>query len=152
MPYLIDGNNLMHAVGADVGRTGLCKLLGPLVEAGQRVCVVFDGSSPPPGMAQQIDDTSIEAYYSGKRTADEVICERIAADSAPRRLVVVSSDRQIRAAAHRRRCVRLTSAEFAASLERLVEARHRRHQTEPVEKRLGLSEEQLEEWLREFGL
>jgi len=55
VPYLIDGNNLMHALakaGGSASRVGLCRLLEKLTAGGQRVRVVFDGparaGSPTP--------------------------------------------------------------------------------------------------------
>ncbi len=158
MPYLIDGNNLMFAVGDAVGemigRQGLCRLLAMLVEKGERVQVIFDGARPPAGQADAIAMTGVLVAYSGGHTADELILETIAVDSAPRRLHVVSSDHEIRTAAHARRCRSVTSADFARSLlhlqRALADQRHSR-QIEPREKREGLSEPQTRRWLREFG-
>ena len=159
MPYLIDGNNLMYALSeaqGGVGRLGLCKLLMGLPARGQRVRVVFDGPEPPSGLARQIEDTGLEVHYSGPRIADDLITEHITADSAPRRLTVVSSDREIRKAASRRRCRIIKSEEFVPMLLRIVES-HRRCESktrrggEPKEKREGLSQEQTQKWLREFG-
>jgi len=154
MPHLIDGNNLLFAladVGIDVGRAGLCELLAGTL-GGERVCVVFDGAPPPGGMARQITATGLEVRYSIGRTADEIIVARITADTAPRRLTVVSSDREIRRAAERRRCLVETSQEFARRLKRLAEPRQRPAAPEPPEKRRGLTAEQTEHWMREFGL
>ena len=154
MPFLIDGNNLIHALGAigpDVGRQGLCRILQPLTRRGERVCVVFDGAAPPEQMARQFRDGPVEAVFAAPLTADEVIMELIADNSAPRRLVVVSTDREIRQAARRRRCQGQKSEQFARLLLRLANQRpHVEH--EPPEKRDGLTAEQTEAWLKEFHL
>ncbi len=156
MPFLVDGNNLMHAmqaVGPEVGRDGLCKFLGHLVRHGERVCVVFDGPPPPGPMARRVAAHNAEVLYAAPRTADEVIEERIQSDSAPRRLVVVSSDRHIRKAARRRRCQGRRSEPFARALLTVAESdRCAPVELEPAEKQTGLGPEQTQQWLREFGL
>jgi hypothetical protein len=155
MSVLVDGNNLTFAMadaGLDSGRGALCRLLGLLAErTDQRVRVVFDGKSPPPGLAGQIADSRIEVLYSDRRKADAVIAELIQADSAPRRLTVVSTDHEIRQAARRRRCRSVVSCDFAAVLAGLRESRPPRP-GEPAEKRRGLTPQQTAQWLAEFGL
>ncbi|MHC4562238.1 MAG: NYN domain-containing protein [Planctomycetota bacterium] len=157
MPYLIDGNNLLHAmleIGPEVGRASLCAMLGKLIEPGERICVVFDGPSPPEGLRQQIDDTGVEAVYSLDRPADDIVCQRVDDDTAPRRLSVVSSDREIRRHASRRKCQIIVSDEFARFLLRRLAERQRQSQSaEPPEKRHGLGEDQTtDDWLDFFGL
>ena len=153
MPYLIDGNNLIYALAdawREVGRAGLCKLLAPLLASGP-VTAVFDGPPPPGPMARQIEQTGITVKYSSGRPADEVIIEHIQANSAPRRLTVVSTDREIRKAARRRRCISKTSQEFAVLLEELTEAPTQSSPSEPPEKTDGLSGKHVDEWMKEFG-
>jgi len=153
MPFVIDGNNLIYALadaGRDVGRAGLCKLLAPLLARGP-VTAVFDGPPPPGPMARQIELTGITVNYSRGRPADEVIIEHIQANSAPRRLTVVSTDREIRQAARRRRCKSVTSQDFAVLLEKLTEAPTQRRPSEPREKTDGLSGKHVDEWMKEFG-
>jgi uncharacterized protein len=157
MPYLIDGNNLMPALadaGPYVGREGLCRLLQPLVEHGQVVRVVFDGAEPPAGLAAQILQTGVEVIYSGKREADTIILKLVEADFAPKMLTVVSTDREIRRAAERRRCKALTSQEFAQTLLHIQAARIKPKPPKSPEakgKEKGLNEKQTRDWLKEFG-
>lgn len=154
MPYLIDGNNLMHAVadvGIDVCRHGLCKLLAVLKASDPNIHVVFDGRPPPPGMASQIALTDIEVSYSSRRSADDVIADCISRNTAPRRLTVVSSDNQVRAAGRRRRCKTVTSQDFAGLLLKLSTPPPEAGPREPHEKRDGLTDEQAAQWFREFG-
>ena len=163
MPLLIDGNNLiyaLHRVGPGLGRGGLCKLLAVLAEpgrrgllAGERICVVFDGAAPRGPLAKQMRHDRLEVMYSAPRTADELIAERVAADSAPRRLTVVSSDREIRRAARRRRCKLAGSDEFADALVSASARSERRPPAEPPEKRRGcLTPAETRAWMRELGL
>jgi uncharacterized protein len=157
MPYLVDGNNLIHAFASeceDVGRLSLCQRLAHLVQAGHRVTVVFDGPRPPAGLAAQIDDLGIDVFYCPDRPADDLIITHLRADSAPRRLTVISTDREIRKAARARRCIDMTSEMFVGWLMDFVanlgpDTPTRR---DPPEKRDGLTPNQTQEWLNEFGL
>jgi len=142
----------MHAligVHGSPGRAGLVRLLARLVELGQKVHVVFDG---PPRDSEQIDSAGVQVSYSGRRAADELLAELIAADSGPRELVVVSSDREVRRAARRRRCYTRTSESFAKTLLAASRRTGRSASDEPPEKTEGLSAEQTNKWLREFGI
>ncbi len=152
MPILVDGNNLAHALGLggdDSGRIGVCRLLTIPAKRGERVTVVFDGPHSPPNVAELISECPVEVCYSGLRSADELIIEFISADTAPRRLTVVSTDREIRGAARKRRCPSITSEQFADVLERAAAKAPRRD--EPPEKRTGLRGKDTEDWMREFG-
>lgn len=153
MSFLIDGNNLMYAVGSvgpDVDREGLCELLWHLADRGERVRVVFDGA-PRDGLGRESFPADVEVVFAFPRIADDVICDLIAADSAPRRLTVVSTDREIRQAARRRRCMDCRSEEFVPFLLHLRDT-PAKGPAEPREKRHGLSPEQTQAWLEEFRL
>jgi len=154
VPYLIDGNNLMHALakaGASASWAGLCRLLEKLIAGGHRVRVVFDGPARAGSPAQQNAPANPAITYAVGRPADEIIEEFIAADSAPRRLTVVSTDRQIRRAARKRRCTAVTSEEFARALLAAPHPDEKPPSPEPPEKRRGLNPDQTRKWLREFG-
>ena len=156
MPHLIDGNNLMHAlagIGVGADRRELVELLEVLAAGGQRVCVVFDGPAPEGRLAEPIEAANVEVVFSGHGPADEIINRRIAENTAPRRLTVVSTDREIRAAARRRRCTAVRSEDFAPRLMRAFReaARPPAPPDEPPEKRRGLTPEQTAEWMRRFG-
>ena len=96
-----------------------------------------------------IAELPIEVCYSGLRSADELIINFIAADTAPRRLSVVSTDHEIRGAARKRRCPSITSEKLAETLERAAAKPPTPH--EPSEKRTGTSGEDTKDWMREFG-
>ncbi|MFQ6048525.1 MAG: NYN domain-containing protein [Phycisphaerae bacterium] len=157
MPVLIDGYNLMHAGRVDesrgtFGRAQLCSLLGRWARRSrQAVTVVFDGTAPAEPLGWQLHGCDIEVTYSGPgRSADEMIIERINLSSAPRRLTVVSSDRQVRRAARRRRCRWVDSSSFLAYVTRALQ-RKPGGQSEPAEKRTGPAAEEVDDWLRTFG-
>ncbi len=155
MPLLIDGNNLMYALGTPempVDRAELCELLSPLAARERDICVVFDGRTPQEPNARYFAECGMEVIFSGLAKADGIILQRISASTAPRRLTVVSSDREIRREARRRRCKSLRSDEFADVLYRAADREARRPPPEPPEKRHGLTSAQTRAWLREFGL
>lgn len=165
MPFLIDGNNLIFAlreVGLEVDRGGLFRLvsrfarsrkrLSGRIASGKAICIVFDGPAPYGPLARQFEDEHIDVRFAPGGTADEVIMEHISTNSAPRRLTVVSTDREIRTAARRRRCKSKTSEEFARMLLRMLEKPTRVAPTEPPEKRVGLTPEQARAWLKELNI
>jgi hypothetical protein len=117
MRYLIDGYNLLHALGLlhrKAGPHGLEKarlgLLGRLHDhygaESSCVTVVFDASRPPPGVPTEQDYQGIRVLFAvGRgRKADDLIEDLLRGDSAPRSLTLVSDDRRLQEAAHRRRC------------------------------------------------
>lgn len=153
MPYLVDGNNLMHALasaGCVVERQGLCQLLSRLLPEDGEIHVAFDGAQPPAASEREMLRTGIAVNFSGRRPADDLICAQISEHSAPRRLTVVSTDRRIRQAARRRRCRSIDSETFARHLLR-------RPQTPPQPdaeadaRQRELNEEEARRWMREFG-
>ena len=157
MRVLIDGYNLLHVAHgreetAGIGRQRFCRLLAQWSKStGHDITVVFDGTRPPEPLAGQLHDPDVEVMYSGGgRTADDVIAERIRASSAPRRLLVVSSDRAVRRSARKRRCLQAGSPEF---LELLLTPTlpPDPKRLEPGEKQTGPSEKEAEEWMRRFG-
>lgn len=158
MPIVVDGNNLLHAaqsIGEPdllVGRSMLCDTLGAWARRRrERVHVVFDGPAPPPPLARQIAHPDIQVSYSGAGvSADAVLNKIVESDSAPRRLVVVSSDREVASAARRRRARDVRSDAFWRGVLRDL-TRAEPVETEPDEKRAGLDPDATDAWLSEFG-
>lgn len=151
---LVDGNNVMHALrklGVDAGRAALTRLLGDFsVRTGLPAAVVFDGHAPRGPLAEQLADPRVSVRYGESRPADDVLGELIAAHTAPRRLTVVSSDRAVQRLGRRRRCRIEEAAVFALRL--LEPPPPKPGPVEPPAKRHGLSGDQAERWLEEFGL
>src|SRR5687767_7473575 len=100
MPLLIDGYNLLHVTGI-VGRVAglhhsreallrfLAAAIGP-AERGQTT-IVFDSAEAPPGLPRTVVHDAMTVHFASEYDdADELIEELIAADAAPRSLVVVS--------------------------------------------------------------
>ena len=150
---LVDGNNLMFAlaeVAVDADRARLSRMLGDYAERqGVDVTVVYDGPAPRRNDGRGVGDPRISAYYSGRRTADDVLDDLAGSHSAPRRLTVISRDRAVQRQARRRGCKVVDALAFARQLK-VRPAKPAAD--EPAAKREGLAEGQLDRWLKEFGL
>jgi hypothetical protein len=160
MSLIVDCYNVPHApmppmlAGLDEG--GLCVALARSRWAERPMTVVADGRPKPLGVAESPVD-GVELLYAGlvpggHRDADGLIISLINAHSAPRRLTVVSSDRQIRAAARRRRAKDLDSDTF---IERLTGQLSRRGAGPPRPGRPHfppLPPELVDRWRDAFGI
>jgi predicted RNA-binding protein with PIN domain len=162
MRYLIDGYNLLYAMGvmpARAGPGGLARarlrLLGMLhgvfgADSG-KVTVVFDAARAPPGAAEQETAQGIHVRYAHREpAADDLIEDLIRHESVPRQLAVVSDDHRLQQAARRRQCTPLGCLDFLDEL-----ARRRRLQRQrpgqPAEKTTAADEEETRHWLSAFG-
>lgn len=160
--YLIDGYNLMHALGLMPTRNqpqGLhharLRFLDRLHDSFQPdpacLTVVFDArTNPSPAPSVHFYRTIKLLFAPGNREADDVIADLISDDTAPNTLSVVSSDHLIQQSARRRGARFMTSDEF---IDLLAEARRTPSTTltEPSEKGEEPSAEEKQRWLEEFG-
>jgi predicted RNA-binding protein with PIN domain len=157
MPVLIDGNNLLHAAievepEHPPGRTQLCDLMTRWARRTENtVHVVFDGPWPDPPRARQISGDEIDVTFSEDASADAVMIHILETDSAARRLLVVSSDREIVRAAKRRRATTIGSPDFWQQVRRDL-ARPEPEPSEPPAKQSGLAPGESDQWLDEMGL
>lgn len=122
MKLIIDGYNLLYAaglLGRGLGpgslarsRMALLNFVAESVNEDQRaeIMVVFDARGAPPGLPDRLVHRGIIVRFAPKdREADELIEELVRAESAPRRLTVVSSDHRLQRAARRRRATAIDS-------------------------------------------
>jgi len=158
MPFVIDGTNLLWAIQEahderEVGdEVKLCHMLDRyLAQVADEGEIVFDGAGPPDKSA--FDGVGhLDVIFSGFNSdADTVIEEKVQANTAPRRLTVVSSDRRLRKAAGERNATALKSELFWSQVLREL-GRKKPAEKEPEEKREGLTEGETEQWLDLFGL
>jgi predicted RNA-binding protein with PIN domain len=112
--------------------------------------IVFDGTGPPDKSGfDNISD--VEVLFAGQNCdTDTVIEEKIKASTAPKRLVVVSSDRRLRKAAHAKKAKAVKSDVFWVDVQKQL--MRKRGAKEPPGKRLGITESETERWLKFFGL
>ncbi|MEX2113585.1 MAG: NYN domain-containing protein [Pirellulales bacterium] len=164
MALVIDGYNLLHAsgiLGRGIGPGGLERsrvaLLNFLVESLEArelaaATVVFDAREAPPGLPRSITHRGIRVRFADQGgDADEMIERLIQADTAPRRLVVVSSDHRLHRAARRRKARAIDSDVWYAEVLRKRIGRER-HATGTAKPAGPPSEVEVQYWLRRFGL
>lgn len=157
MAVIIDGHNLLHSIHKEdrdydpVSDVGLCRILGRYFgQIKDRGEIVFDGTGPRD--KSEFDNISnLEVFFAGLNSdADTVIEDKIKANTAPRRLTVVSSDRRIRDAARRRRATVVKSQVFWEGVQKQLS--RKKKMKEPPAKRQGISESETEQWLDFFGI
>ena len=146
--------------------------------SGEHIVVVLDGypaSGPPrrptraerigkednPGASRPLHETPIilphsgcQHLYAAPRSADAVIAQLVGDSTEPRRLTVVTSDRELIAQVRKRRVHVLDSQEFASRLEHWLNRPHHRTAPEPAAKQAGLGggQDSLKDWLIFFDL
>jgi predicted RNA-binding protein with PIN domain len=161
---LIDGYNLLNASGVfgqggrtslESSREALLDWLGEMLSDAQRqrTTIVFDASQAPPGLPPTGQKHGVQIRFAPRGCeADEVLEELIEQHSAPRSLLVVSSDHRLHRSARRRRASAVDSDQWLAQTRRRAETRSRapREPSEP-DRQGGLDADELRAWLEEFG-
>jgi predicted RNA-binding protein with PIN domain len=127
MPFVIDGYNLLHAMGVLGGpvgphqlakaRTRLIALISP-AHAIDLVTIVFDARRASPGMDETTMHGPVRVEFAVGEEADDRIERLIAGDSAPKKLVIVSDDHRLQQAARRRGCSAWKCGEYLTWLEK----------------------------------
>src|SRR5687768_158064 len=107
MPLIIDTFNVLHTVGvlppelAGIDVQGLIGLLKRSRYRDEKVTLACDGK-PQPGLKSGEPNVVIRFSGAGK-PADDLIGQLVRASTAPRRLIVVSTDHAVQRTARRRR-------------------------------------------------
>lgn len=155
MPVLVDAANVLHVTGvlpphlAGVDLVGLAELVERSRYADRQVTLVCDGG--PAGNSRTRRESPVAIVRTGARSADDVMVERIEASTDPRRLTVVTEDREVLTAARRRRCPTMRSTDFLAHLA--VDADSPKGPGPGARKPQGsLDPSAVNEWMRTFGL
>ena len=157
MPYLIDGYNLLrhiqsiHEEYAEVAEAGLCRILSEYIRMKRsRGQIVFDGLGPQDKSCLG-GHGNLEVFFSGQiLEADDVIEEKILDNSAPKSLIVVSTDRRIRTAANKRKAIAVRSDLFFDDITKVLDKA--KIIPEPKQKQQGLTEAETDEWLDFFDI
>lgn len=154
---IIDGYNLLWSIQKvdeqfdSVSDVGLCRLIGSYLKAiDEKGEIVFDGTGPPDKTG--FDNISnLEVFFAGLRTdADSIIENKIKANTAPKRLTIVSSDRRLKDAARARKATAIKSEAFWKNVHKQLS--RKKTYKEPAQKRSGLSESETKQWLEIFDL
>jgi predicted RNA-binding protein with PIN domain len=160
MPLIVDGYNLLRFVQREghfenLIEVGLCRILSDyLVSVRDRGHIIFDGTGPPDkhDFEQLGGLANLEVYFSGADyEADDVIMQKIEDSSAPKSLIIVSTDREIRAAAAARKATSVRSDVFWQVLISRLETQQKAVH-EPKAKRQGITEGETDQWLDFFGI
>jgi predicted RNA-binding protein with PIN domain len=154
---IIDGHNLLHSIykmeedSEVISDIGLSRIIGRYLKlTGQKGEIIFDGTGPRDKVIFDRVD-GVEVLFAGIGTdTDTVIEGKIKTNTAPKRLMIVSSDRRLRRAARSRKATSIKSEDFWNSVQKQLS--RKRPKKEPTAKRQGLSESETKQWLEIFGL
>jgi len=166
-PFLIiDGYNLMHAAGlarpsygpGDLERCRhrLLRLLVTFLDDRERdrAKVVFDAWEAPEGLPRRMNFEGLQVRFADPgHDADSLIEELILAHSAPRQIIVVSGDRRLQRAAHRRKAKFIGSIAFLDEIVQRTPRRDRREGSDEPHPKYegGLTQGELAHWMELFG-
>ena len=156
---LVDTYNVLHHPLAlrelphDSGPAELAALIAAGRHRRSRALLVCDGMPRRLGPVAHRDAElrfhveGSELLYAGQgRDADSLIERLIEADSAPRRLTVVSSDRRIQRAGRRRKCRVMPSDDFLGVLLRDADSAKQRWRRPPFSTEVPLSPTAIRYW------
>jgi predicted RNA-binding protein with PIN domain len=160
MRYLIDGYNLLHALGLaqkkagraawDRGRRLLLDWLadrhGP---SAADVTIVFDAQNAAGGLVEETH-RGLTVIRAGGRTADDLIEDRLRQENSPAGLTVVSNDTRVRDAGRNRGCPVCSCEEY---VDQLLSPPSAGPPAPPVgdEKDVQPTPEETARWLQAFG-
>jgi predicted RNA-binding protein with PIN domain len=142
MAYLIDGNNLLGALFPGFHRDpeNKLKLIRRLIAFQRtrrvRVILVFDGAAVPDPAGMVLPGERFDIIYPpAGETADAVLHGILESRRDLRHMVVVSSDREVRAFAGRHGAKVSSSRAFVIELGRALRERRAEREMEKAEKR-----------------
>ncbi|MEM6690309.1 MAG: NYN domain-containing protein [Planctomycetota bacterium] len=133
-------------------------------ETCRRCCVVFDAADPPPGRESRIIHHGIDVRFAVDfPEADDLVEAIIAAHSAPKTLTVISGDRRLQEAARRRNCNHEESQTWfddvldgkirlSPHLKRGRTSVNGGQGRAPSKPEAGLPNDEVQDWLDEFGI
>lgn len=154
---LVDTYNVLHTQGvlppylAGLDLSGLAALIASSRYSDRPVRLICDGSRASAEGPRAHSKGGIQAVYAGPGAdADSLIERLIEESSAPRGILVVSSDRRLHRAAKRRRAVSLASDKFLAQL--LVDQSRPRPTPLPeFTRQIPLDRHSVAYWMEKFG-
>lgn len=155
MSILIDGHNLIAqlddlSLSDPDDEAKLVQRLRVYHSAvNQHITIVFDhGDHYVPPLNLSAGEVEV-VFAPMNSSADEVIIKRIAQESAPRALLVVSTDGEVRAVARSHGAQVMTAHEFARQMKETHAPRNKRRRRKPV---FGpsVSAAEVEYWVRQF--
>jgi predicted RNA-binding protein with PIN domain len=150
MPYLVDGNNLAHALGLaqeGLADRGACaRAVAAFCRShGAQATIVFDGPAPQ-GSKTTSELHRVRIIFGEGRSADDIILRLLTNSKTPGDFTVVTSDKSLGDKARHRGASVERAHEFSRRLDR---SRHSspRASEKPSPRE---SAEQIEAWLAVF--
>lgn len=162
MNILIDGYNLIFDIGLisdreskerfEKARRRLIRELASRLSEfeGRQTLIVFDAANAPPGLPDSFEEEHIGVRFAaGYAEADDLIEELIKQHSAPKQLLVVSSDHRLKRAAAARKAKSIDCQIWFDGIRP-----HQPKSNSPPESETqtpaGITEEEHQAWLDEF--
>jgi uncharacterized protein len=165
MALLIDGYNLLHASGIlprgigpgtlERARGALLNFLVESLEPDElaKAVVVFDARAAPVGLPRRVTHRGLRVHFApNPGDADALIEQLIQEDHSHRKLLIVSSDHRLQRAAKRRKAQAIDSDRWYAEVVRRRMERGRSVAEEPAKPTGPLSEQDVANWLSQFGM
>ena len=164
MALLIDGYNQLHITGMlgrnlgprslERARMALLNFLSKALAAAdsRETTIVFDAANAPAGLPAEQNHRGLQVRFAvGYEDADALLEELIRADSAPRRLTVVSSDHRVQRAALRRRATAVDADVWFEHLHRQRRRKPRPASAPDQKPDEPHTEEDVRRWMQLFG-
>ena len=153
MPFIIDGHNLIPRIpGLHLSdledELQLVELLQEFCRINRKQVEVYFDNAPPGGMDVRVFGSVTARFIRQGRTADQAIkvkLHRLGGEA--RNWTVVSSDREVQAAARKTRAKAISSEEFARLLLADLEGTGSAYDAEQE----SIDPEEIQEWLKLFG-
>jgi predicted RNA-binding protein with PIN domain len=154
---LVDAYNVLHVTGvlppelAGLEAADLAELVSASRWGRHQVQLVCDGTRPKD--ARPVPRGGVRVTYAGGGASADAAIERLLEEcSHPRRITVVSNDRQVQRAARRRGAKVLRSDDFLRPLATDAARAPRGRRAAPRRDPGPLSARQVDAWLRYFGI
>lgn len=153
MPYLIDGHNLIPKVrGLALEQIDdeihLIEMLQEFCRISHKQAEVFFDRAPAGQAGARTFGMVVARFVREGSTADQAIRQKLnRLAGAARNWTVVSSDHEVQAAARAARAHVLSSEEFASQLATTLAAKGAMPEEKP-----RITPEEIEEWLKLFGV
>ena len=164
MALLIDGYNLLNVTGI-FGEAGpgtalhrtrvafLNFLASSLTDhERQQTTIVFDAAGAPPGLPRTTRHEGMTVHFAQRHSdADEMIEDLLENFSAPRSLVVVSSDHRVQRAARQRGAAFVDSEQWYSEIQAARREQKRLADDSAAKPSGQPTPDELAHWLHEFG-
>jgi len=165
MGLIIDGYNLLHVTGIFGRGSGpgafqrtrealLSFLASSLSERDRKQAViVFDAADAPPGLPRTVFYQGIKVRYASEYPDADTLIERLVQQhSAPRSLLVVSSDHRVQRAARRRKARIVDSEEWYSDLWQRRNKRQLKAGGGQLDKPpMSMSPSEIDYWVAQFS-